>query len=89
MRFHEKVHFRIVAQWFKMSDADDWLRNGFLVDHASFRKFHDHTEPFLNQALQHGKLYLSHNTHLDFLVFFVPQKMKLGVFLLKLFQSRK
>ena len=67
----QQMYLRIMTQGFKMPDAFHWLRQSFLVYNASRIEFHFH-------------LHLSHDLHMDFPVFLLPQHMQLRFFLFQL-----
>ena len=83
-RLHQKMHLRVMAQRFKMSDSDHRLCDRLFVDNISRAKFHRNAKPFGNHIFQHFRLHFSHQLRVDLSQLLVPCDMQLRFFLLKL-----
>ena len=83
-RLHQKMHLRVMAQRFKMSDSDHRLHDRLLVDNAACAKFHSNAKPFGNHIFQDFRLHFSHQLRIDLSQLLVPCDMQLRLFLLKL-----
>ena len=80
----QQMYLRIMTQGFKMPDAFHRLRQSFLVYNASRIEFHFQTEALPQDIFEDFHLHLSHDLHMDFPVFLLPQHMQLRFFLFQL-----
>ena len=78
------MHFRIVAQWLKMSHTLHRLCDRLLIYNVALSKDNHNTKPLFDQLRQNFDLHLPHHLRMDFLQLLIPEDMKLWIFLLKL-----
>ena len=78
------MHFRIVTQWLKMSHTLHRLCDRLLIYNVALSKDNHNTKALFDQLRQNFDLHLSHHLRVNFLQLFIPENMKLRIFLLKL-----
>ena len=81
--FQKQMHFRIVAQRFKVTDALCCIRDRLFINNAGRAEFHPHSEAVFYQALQDLPLDLPHDLNGDLSLFLVIGQAEHGVFLLQ------
>ena len=85
-RLQQQLNVSKVLQRLVMADTLYRGRDSLFVQYGSGAKAYIQSKPFFYYGLQHFPLYLTHKAGLYFTMLFVPYKMQLRVFLLKLFQ---
>ena len=70
--FQQQVHFRIMSQGFKMSDAFHRFRQRLLIDNASRIEFRFQSETLPQDIFQDLHLHLPHDLHMDLPLFLLP-----------------
>ena len=73
-----------MPQRFEMSHAFHRLCDCLFVYNITLTKDHNNSKPLFDKLRQNLDLYLSHHLRVNFLQLFIPENMKLRIFLLKL-----
>ena len=86
--FHEKVHLRIMPEWFEVSDSLDGCGNRFFIENFSLAESNVVGEALLHEAGQHLGLHGAHERDVDLLQLLIETKVKLWKFLAERAKTR-